>query len=80
MIRHDERYGPVWIQCQKVQFYWKSKLHPVMTNSRIRTTTAGPIDVHPTDLALVVHYTLTAKIYSETGEKIADEAKQMQKT
>ncbi|KAJ3038924.1 Kinesin-associated protein 3, partial [Rhizophlyctis rosea] len=39
----------------------------------------GHIDVHPTDMALIVHYTVQASILGEDGAPVAGDRKSMQK-
>jgi hypothetical protein len=47
---------------------------------KYRKILPGPIDVHPTDQALVIHYIVQASIYDETKTKVAEEQKEMSKT
>lgn len=55
-------------------------MHPTLILSIVyRKIIPGHIDVHPTDNALVVNYTVQATILGDDGAKVGGDKKKMEK-
>ena len=63
--RVSRRIGNIFIE--KVEIINKRKIYP------------GPIDVHPTENAIIVHYVAQAALLGENGVPVAGDKKECQK-